>query len=217
LNGWRLPLGIAALGALQTLAFVHTSAWWLPLLCTAALAAAVARATPRRAALLGWLYGSAWLGAGTWWLFISLHRYGGLPAALAVAAVALLCLALALYLALAMGLYARWRRGRLWIDAPLFASLWLLADLARTVIFTGFPWLGAGYAQVDSPLAAWAPWLGVHGIGALVALLAALLARALPPRPPRRRALAAVALVALVLAGSHGLGAVEFSRHRLLN
>ena len=146
--------GLAALGALQTLAFVHTTLWWLPLLCTAVLAALVWPAPPARAAWLGWLYGSTWLGASVWWLFISLHRYGGLPAWLAVLAVALLCMALSLYLALAMALFARVRRGRVGIDVALFAALWLLAELARTVIFTGFPWLASGYAQIDSPLAA---------------------------------------------------------------
>lgn len=170
--------GAAALGALQTLAFVHTSLWWLSLLCIAALAALVWRATPRCAALFGWMFGSAWLGAGVWWLFISLHRYGALPAWLAALAVALLCLGLSLYLAVAMALFARWRSGRAALDAALFAALWLLAELARTVIFTGFPWLASGYAQLDGPLAAWAPWLGVNGVGVLAALLGALLALA---------------------------------------
>lgn len=103
----RVAAGVAALGALQTLAFVHTAAWWLPLATTAALAAVVARAAPRRAALYGWLYGCAWLLAGTWWLFISMYRYGGLPAPLAAAAVFALAAALALYPALAMAAYAR--------------------------------------------------------------------------------------------------------------
>jgi len=205
-------LAAASLGALQTLAFVHTALWWLPLLCTAALAALVWRARPRHAALLGWLFGSAWLGAGVWWLFISLHRYGGLPAWLAVLAVALLCMGLALYLALAMALFARWRRGRVLPDVALFAVLWLLAELARTVIFTGFPWLASGYAQVDGPLAAWAPWIGVSGIGTLGAALSALLAAAWHGRAQPRRALAALLWVLAVPALSAAVGSREYSR-----
>jgi apolipoprotein N-acyltransferase len=49
-----------------------------------------------------------------------------------------------------------------------------LAELARGVMFTGFPWLASGYAQVDAPLAVLAPWVGVYGMGAAVSLLAAL-------------------------------------------
>ena len=196
----------AALGALQTLAFVRTGGWGLSLLCMAALAALVWRAAPRRAGLLGWLYGSAWLGAGVWWLFISLHRYGGLPAWLAVLAVALLCMGLALYLALALALFARLRSGHAALDVALFAALWLLAELARTVIFTGFPWLASGYAQIDGPLAAWAPWVGVSGIGTLAAVFAALLALVWHRRSPW-----VLGLALLLPAASALLGTREFS------
>ena len=197
----------AALGALHSLPFVHTEAWPLQLACAGALAGLAAGATPRRAAVLGWLFGTAWLLASVWWLFVSMHRYGGLPAPLAALAVAALCAALALYLALALALYARWRRGRALIDAPLFAALWMGAELARGMLFTGFPWAASGYAHVDSPLAALAPWVGVYGIGAVAALVSALGARALL----RRRAgpgLAAVLLLALPAA----VGPREFSR-----
>ena len=169
---WLAPVAAAALGALQTLAFVHTAWWPLPLLALAAFVMLLDAASPRRAAFLGWCYGTAWLAAGTWWLFISMHRYGGLPAPLAGAAVFALSAALSIYLALACAAYARWRRGRGW-DVALFTAVWLLAELARGVLFTGFPWVAAGYALVDSPLAALAPWLGVYGMGAVMAALAA--------------------------------------------
>jgi apolipoprotein N-acyltransferase len=167
--------------------------------------------------LAGWapwvgVSGIGTLGAGVWWLFISLHRYGGLPAWLAVLAVALLCMGLALYLGIAMWLFARWRRGRVALDVMLFAVLWLLAELARTVIFTGFPWLASGYAQVDSPLAAWTPWVGVSGIGTLGAALSALLAAAWHGRSQPRRALAMLAVALAVPALSAAVGTRDFSR-----
>jgi len=169
------PLGLAALGALQTLAFVHTGwAWPLPLAAAGVLAAGVLRATPRQAAWRGWAFGFGWLAGGTWWLFVSMHRYGDLSAPLAAAAVAALAAFLSLYLALAMAAFARWRRGPAVADALLFGALWLLAELARGVVFTGFPWLAAGYAQIDGPLSGLAPWVGVYGIGAWGAGLAAL-------------------------------------------
>jgi apolipoprotein N-acyltransferase len=168
-----LFLAAAALGALQTVAYVATWAWGLQLACVAALAALVARASPRRAALAGVGFGTAWVAAGTWWLFVSMHRYGGLPAWMAVLAVLALAAFLSLYLALGLAAFARWRCRRPGADALLFAAVWLLAELARGVIFTGFPWVASGYAQVDAPLAALAPWLGVYGTGAVAAGLAA--------------------------------------------
>jgi apolipoprotein N-acyltransferase len=147
-----------------------------------------------RAAALGLAYGTAWLGAGVWWLFISLHRYGHLSAWFAALAVAVLALALSSYLALAMAAVARWRCGRPWPDAVLFAAAWLTAEWARTWLFTGFPWVTSGYAHVDSPLAALAPWVGVLGIGAAAAGLAALL-----PAVRHRRGAAVLVIAALAV------------------
>jgi apolipoprotein N-acyltransferase len=197
LNAAARVAAAAGLGALFSLSFLYTGAWALQFACVGVLAGLVLRATPRAAAVLGWAFGAAWLLCATWWMFISLHRYGGMAAPLAAAAVLLLCLALAGYLALVMAAAARLRRGTPLADALLFASAWLAAELARGLIFTGFPWVASGYGQVDGPLAALAPWVGVYGIGFVLAFTSALLAsRRLRP------ALAAVALVALApLAG----------------
>ncbi len=86
----------------------------------------------------------------------------------------------------------------------LFGALWLLAELARGVIFTGFPWVASGYAQVDAPLGALAPWLGVYGVGAVAAALSA--GAVLAWRDGRRRwaglAVAAALPAALALAAA---------------
>jgi apolipoprotein N-acyltransferase len=208
------PALLAALGALQTLAFVHTAAWPLPIATAALLVWRLNAATPGRAAGLAWAYGTGWLCAGVWWLFISMHRYGGLPAWMAALAVLALAAALSLYLAAAGAAYARWRAGAALRDATLFALLWLLAEWARGVIFTGFPWVASGYAQVDSPLAALAPWVGVYGMGFAVALAAGVLGNLGQIRPGRRWQ--GTAVVALTLLGPlllPGRGVVDFTAH----
>ena len=179
-------MALAALaGALQTLAFEHPApAWGLSVLAVALLVRLLHAAAPPRAALLGLAFGTGWLVAGVWWLFVSLHRYGGLPAWMAGAAVLALSLALSVYLAAACAAWARLRSGGVGADALLFAALWLLAELARGVLFTGFPWVASGYALVDAPLAALAPWVGVYGMGAVLAFSAALLGA--PRRPGGR-------------------------------
>ena len=141
----------------------------------------------------------AWLAGVFWWLHVSMHQVGGLPAPLSVAAVLLLAAALGLFYAGAAALWvvlvrrARWAN-RPWAASVLFAALWLLADLMRGRWFTGFPWGVAGYAHVDGWLAPLAPWLGVYGMGALAALAAMRLAW------PQRRA-RAVLVMALVMLG----------------
>jgi apolipoprotein N-acyltransferase len=160
--------------------------WWLQPLSLAALAFILQRtATWKQAALAGWTFATAWLAATFWWLFISMHVYGGLPAPLAVLAVFALAALLALYYAAACALFAWLGRGGEWLRATLFAALWLLAELARVTLFTGFPWGAGGYAHVDGPLAFLASRIGVHGIGFVAALIAYGLALLLQPRTSR--------------------------------
>ena len=149
--------------------------WWLQWLSLAALTAVLPGRSPRTAFLLAWTFATAWLTATFWWLFISMHTYGGLAAWMAALAVLALAAFLSLYYAVAAALFARFARGRATFDALLFAALWLMAELLRDSLFTGFPWGAGGYAHVDGPMAVLAPWLGVYGIGAVAAAIAFLI------------------------------------------
>ena len=170
----RLAFVLALLaGVAQAASFAPTEFWWLQLLSTGALVALLADARPRAAAARAWAFGFGWLGAGFWWLYISLHVYGLLPAWLSVLAVALLAALLSLYYAVAGWAWATLRRNRPLVDALLFSGVWLLAELTRGRFLTGFPWLAGGYAHTSGPLAVWAPYVGVYGIGALAAGISA--------------------------------------------
>ena len=126
------------------------------------------------------VFASAWLAGTFWWLWVSMHTYGGLPAGLAVLAVLALALALAGYYALAGALAWAWRHRPPWQQVLAWAALWTLAELARGSWFTGFPWGAVGYAQVDA-LAWLAPWVGVYGMGGVAAAMSACLALVLAP------------------------------------
>lgn len=167
--------------------------WWLQLAALGLLAWQIDRAKDwRRAAWQGWLFACGWLTGTFWWLFIALHTYGGLPALLAVPAVFGLAALLALYYAAACGVFVALapvnRAGR----ALLFAALWLLAELARGRLFTGFGWGAVGYAHVEGLLAGYAPWIGVYGIGAIAAWLAMTIPQAWQCGPWQRVAALAV-------------------------
>ncbi|WP_298927497.1 apolipoprotein N-acyltransferase [uncultured Ramlibacter sp.] len=177
-----LPFAIAPAAGLAQAFSVATPwdgqpLWWLQLLSLAVLAWQVQNAGSwRRAALLGWAFAIAWLTGIFWWLFISMHSYGGLAAPLAAAAVLGLAAFLAAYYALVCGLFRALAPGDTAWGAIVFGALWLLAELLRVTVFTGFPWGAGGYAHVDGPLAGLAPWLGVHGIAFVAAVLACALA-----------------------------------------
>ncbi|MEO7129632.1 MAG: apolipoprotein N-acyltransferase, partial [Rhodoferax sp.] len=153
--------------------------WWLQLLSLGVLAWQLDRCRTgnhwRRAAGLGWLFASIWLAGTFWWLFVSMHTYGGMPAELAGLAVAALACALALYYAAACAAFVALAPVSTTLSATVFASTWLLAELARGVWFTGFPWGAGGYAQVGA-LAVFASSVGVYGVGWIAAWLAYVVA-----------------------------------------
>ena len=163
---------LAGLGQALSMALPGTGqpAWWLQLGSLALLAGLVQSAPHARSALLrGWTFAIAWLAGTWWWLFISMHVYGGLAAPLAVLAVLGLAAFLGTYTAVAAGVA---RLAGPAGGALVFACSWMAAELMRARWFTGFPWGGSGYAHVDGPLAVLAPWVGVFGIGFVAALLA---------------------------------------------
>ncbi|MFL6695196.1 MAG: apolipoprotein N-acyltransferase [Ramlibacter sp.] len=155
-------------------------AWWLQVV-SLSLLVVLLNAAPgwRRAAFLGWVFATAWLCGTFWWLFVSMHSYGGLAAPLAGLAVFALAAFLAGYYAFACGVFRALAPRPAW--SPLaFAALWLLAELLRARWFTGFPWGAGGYAHVDGPFAPLAPWIGAYGIGFVAAVLACVIAAIRP-------------------------------------
>ena len=186
----KLGVGVSLLlGALNVFAFAPFGLWPLQLLCVAGLFALVLHAAAvRHAFVFGWLYSFSWTCTGVHWLYISLHDYGGMPGWLTVLAIALLALGLGLIVGAATG-GAMWLTRR-WYTRPaatlllILPALWMLAEWTRCWIFTGFPWLGTGYAHTSSPLAGFAPILGVYGISQLAAILSgAAVLLALPAVP----------------------------------
>jgi apolipoprotein N-acyltransferase len=199
----KLLLSLAA-GAMAVAGFAPLGLWLLPLLSLALLFGLLAQTPSMRC---GFLIGLAWgLGffiAGVSWIFVSLSVYGGMAAWLAALATFLFCAFLALFPAMAGALQARWRVSPTLRLLGVMPLLWGLTEWVRGGIFTGFPWLVMGYSQVPaSPLAGYAPVIGVYGVSYLLALIAALLAWSVAARGhPTQRAWAAVAIVAIGVGG----------------
>ncbi|MDD5250044.1 MAG: apolipoprotein N-acyltransferase [Rhodocyclaceae bacterium] len=190
----RQPLAAFALGAATVAGFAPFGIFVLPFLTLAWLLRAWREAAPARAARLGYAWGLGFFLAGVSWVYVSLNVFGDMPMPLAALATLLFCALLAAFPAVAGYAFARWRSGAAGRDALLAAGLWELTEWLRGWILTGFPWLALGYSQSPpSPLAGFAPVLGVYGIGLLVALTAAALASA---ASKRRTALLVVALAA---------------------
>ncbi|GGC15977.1 apolipoprotein N-acyltransferase [Oxalicibacterium flavum] len=166
-----------AAGALNVFAFAPFGLWPLQIATLALLFhLLLAARTLRHGMLIAWAFGFGWLGVGVHWLYISMHVYGGMPSPMAALAVALLAAALALLFAFGAGAAAWLRTRRQLSDRTMLLlvlpAVWMLAEWTRGWIFTGFPWIGSGYAHTASPLAGFAPLIGAYGLGWLAALLA---------------------------------------------
>ena len=190
---------LAALaGGLMPLAYAPFGLWPLALLALAGLLAVAMRGTAREAAARGYVFGLAWFGGGLYWIFISCYRYGNMDAASATLVTAALVAYLALFPALALYAARRLgaRDGAFLLAAPGTLGL---AEWLRSWLLTGFPWLAPGYSQIDSPLGAFAPLLGVAGVGLALTASAALLVHLC--RRPGRRWPAALAFIVLTAGG----------------
>jgi apolipoprotein N-acyltransferase len=207
----RFPLVSFLAGALAVGGFAPLNLWPLPLMSLAMLFGLLMRASTRRAGFMtGLTWGLGFFLTGVSWIYVSLSVYGGMPVGLAGLATLLFCSVLALFPALVGALQARWLISptlKLLLGLPL---LWGMSEWVRGWVFTGFPWLTLGYSQVPaSPLAGYAPVLGVYGVSFVMALIAALLAWSLGPRRrPGSRVWAITALLALGVGGQGLRGVV---------
>jgi len=118
--------------------------------------------------LLGLSFGLGYFVLGLWWIFISLHDIGGMNATLSCTAVFLLAGLLAIFFACAT-LALNASKGK-FFPGLLLAASWVLTEYFRGILFTGFPWMGLGEAQVNGPFAPFAPYLGGLGCTFFVVL-----------------------------------------------
>jgi apolipoprotein N-acyltransferase len=126
---------------------------------------------------LGFQYGLGLFVIGIYWIYISLHDFGGMPWWFAGFCTFCLCAFMALFTGL-VGWFSK-KLNASFSYAPLLSIpvLWGLSDWIRSWIFTGFPWLTIGYSQVPySPLAGYIPVVGVYGVSVITVFLSALIA-----------------------------------------
>ncbi|MEQ6889890.1 apolipoprotein N-acyltransferase [Halomonas sp. CS7] len=173
----RLPPALGCLlalvaGVFTTLSTAPFSLWWLGPVAAGLIFLGLPALTPRQAALRGLCYGIGLFGSGASWVYVSIHDYGYTGVPLALLLTALFVIGLALFFAATLWGYRRLCGPR--FAALTFAGAWVLGEWLRTWLFTGFPWLLLGSAQIDSPLAPWAPVGGVYLLSLITALTGSL-------------------------------------------
>ncbi len=174
LKGKKSLLLALLLGAIYPLGFAPVDFWPATLISLAGFFW-ILKHSSKRFFLPGLFFGMGQFGVGTSWVYISIHEFGNAAVGLALIITFLFVLYLALYPALFSCLYGKWfSKTKGWYFFVVIAFLWLLIDGLRGWVFSGFPWLYAGYAFIDSPLSNWAPIVGIHGI-TLLAIFSSIL------------------------------------------
>jgi apolipoprotein N-acyltransferase len=173
-------------------------------------------ATPWQGFVLGYVCGILWLAGTCYWIFDTMHRYGGLPIPVAVLVLIAFCMYVGLYhgmfgllLALIAGSEivgpkaARLKTAgsgaairRALVAAPF---LWVAVELARTRI-TAFPWELLGYSQTANfALTRIATRTGVYGLSFEIVLVNSVFAAAFLAAKERRKWLLVAASAAAVI------------------
>lgn len=164
-------------GATMPLAFAPFHWPIFAFLAPAVLLYKLLNARIKQAFFYGLAFGIGYFAVGVYWIFISVNTYGNTPFFISLIVTALLVLSLALYGAIACLLFAaiskNWPTGVRCLI--LFPLLWLLAELARGYLFTGFPWILLGYSQIDTPLRGFAPLISVYGLSWMTAVVSGAL------------------------------------------
>ncbi|MGE0081723.1 MAG: apolipoprotein N-acyltransferase [Thiohalomonadaceae bacterium] len=207
---WRGHAAALAAGGLLPLAFAPLQFSPLAFLALAVLFVVVRTDDVRRGFLRGSLFGLGAFGVGVSWVYVAIHDFGFTSAPVAAVLTGLFVALFALYTGL-FGALAAWVGRRLTApQALLFAMplLWVAVEWFRGWFLSGFPWLSVGYSQIDTPLAGYAPVLGVYGVSWLAAVSAGTLAQLWLVR---RAALAPVAGLLLAVWGlGLALGGVQW-------
>lgn len=203
----------AALGAGLSLvfAFAPYNFWPLAIASPLALLAILRGCSVKQATLIGWCYGLGMFGYGVWWLQVSIHQFGVPFYVFSVSITALFIAGMALYPAAFAALWVRSSKNK--VNAiGLAPGLWVLLELVRGWLFTGFPWLALGYSQLDSPTAGFAPIVGVYGCSLVVSFQAACVYEGAFAKGRRR--FVAVVLFAISLVTGFGLSQLDYTTAR---
>jgi len=156
-----------------------------------------------RGLLLAWVNGVIFYAGTCFWIFHTLHVYGGMSDQLTALLMVLFLLATGMHhgifglLLVGAAKAKHLGRNRALILAPFF---WVAAEILWEWI-VGFPWQPLGTAQVDNiPMSRIATWTGVYGLSFEIALVNTALAAAfLLPRERRRTMLTAAMGAAMIL------------------
>lgn len=203
-------LALAA-GALLPLSLAPFNFWPMSLLAPTVLAALLLQGdiTGKRAFLRAWSFGVGMYLSGVSWVYVAIHDFAYTPVPLAVAMTAIFVIGMGLVFGLPFCFYGKLKQSQLWHKLCVFPVFWVLGEWLRGWVLTGFPWLFLGYAHLDTPLAGFAPVLGIFGVSALAVFSGNLILHAFKHR---EKAMPLAGLLAALWSVGWGLSFVSWTQ-----
>lgn len=128
---------------------------------------------------IGFCYGLGKYGLGVSWVFVSISNFSELHWLVSTLLTFGFISLLSLYELCFAKLFSIVKKQLSNFQTTfLFASLMTLCEILRSQLFSGFPWLLAGYSQLLTPLIKLSPLLGAYAVSFSCFLIAAFIANA---------------------------------------
>ena len=192
------------------LAFAPFGLWMLAPFTVAVFFSILYRVNSTGASFIhGYLFGVGLFGAGVYWVYFSLHLFGGAIAIMSWLGTLVFVLGLALFPACLSILLHQFTRSTNWLllTAP---AVWVLFEWIRSWILTGFPWLSIGYSTLHWPLAGYAPVGGVFLSSLALSLCSGFFAWCLYRRSIKS-VVTTISAIAVIVVGGYLLQQVQWT------
>ena len=171
LTPWMRGPVLAILGAVAALG---QAPWEMPWATVAALIAIFTLPTRRKRTVFfnGWAFGAGYFGLTLHWIIQPFMVDAARDGWMAPFALVLMAGGLALFWGAAFALARALGGSKL-----ALVTCWTGAEVARSLLFTGFPWALIGHIWIGTPLAQIAAFLGPHGLTLLTLGATAIVAQ----------------------------------------
>ena len=150
-------------GPLFALGFAPFSLWPLSILSICILMYLLEGLGKKESFITSFIYGFGYWLCGISWVYVSIHYHGNLSVISSFLITLLFISCLSVYMGL-FGIFYNYLSSRSTKDTIIiFPACWVLIEILRGTLFTGFPWLLAGTTISDTFLGGWISVIGAQG------------------------------------------------------
>ena len=199
-------------GLVFSLGFAPLDLWVLSILSISVLLNVLNEHSKKESFLIGYLFGfGMWL-TGISWLYVSIHYHGNVSIIGSAFLILIFISILSLYSGLLFLLHS-------YLKLSNFSSLrllslpvaWVVIELLRSYLFTGFPWLISGTMLADTLVDGFTPIIGAQGNSFYLVLMSSCIYEIFTKRDQRRSPLLFSFFLIFTVASSYFLKSFEWT------